>query len=187
MPRAQTAQKKAPASSVPPISKPKFVTVACKVPCGVEIYLNRKEEYDEETMTGSRRKVRWVPTGKATIIRGPAQPNGQAPRGYVRPNIVGEYALTPGVDADWFEEWMSQNSKNPLVTGGMIYALGKDKIRGWAKENEKRTSGLEPINPEGDYRMPKSLQPAVGKIEPTPEMKERMEREAEAELDEGDE
>lgn len=176
MPRTAAAKKPAAAAPPPPVAKAqKFVTVACKVPCGLEIYLNRKESYDEETMQGSRQRVRYVPTGKAVIIRGPAQPNGQAPRGYVRPTVSSGYALTPGVDAEWFEKWMDQNKLNPLVTEGMIFAHGsRSGIQGWARENDARLSGLEPINPDGDIRMPKSLAAAVGKVETADEMKARQ-------------
>lgn len=138
------------------------VTVACKVPTGVVIQLCRKTEYAEETMQGTRMRVRYDRYGPIVIVRGPAQPAGTAPRGYVRPVVVGGYALTPGVDADFWKAWLEQNKDSPLVLSGQIFAHGTTaSTRAQAQEQREVTSGLEPLNMDGDPRMPK---PATGSV-----------------------
>lgn len=61
----------------------------------------------------------------------------------------GHYALTHNVDADFFAEWLKQNQDNDLVLNHLIFAHEKqENVRSMVRENEKRKSGVEPIDPQ---------------------------------------
>lgn len=145
----------------------KTCTVGCKIPSGLKLQLFREVDWIEETRSGSIPRKRWDRFGEAVIVRGPAVPVGSAPKGYKRPAaIVGGYGLTPNVDAEFMREWMKQNAKNPIVVNGMIFvqednASAVDE----AKDMKDTRSGLEPVNPDDDPRIPKSVDPNVGSIE----------------------
>ena len=143
------------------------VTVACKFPAGLVLQLCRKTEYVEEGAGGTRiNRVRWDKDGPTYTVRGPAMPNGQVPKGYVRPVIEGGYALTSNIPADFFEQWMDQNKDSPLVTNRIIFAATtRDAAEGQAQDQEEFRSGFEPIEPDSDRRIPRTLNPNVGPIE----------------------
>lgn len=162
MPRAApaTAAKAAPLpQKQAPAPKPEaHVTVVCKIPTGVVLQLCAKEEYVEEGLNGSRTRTRYNKVGRTFIARGPASPNGQVPRGYVRPALAGGYALTPNIPQDFWEAWLEQNADNPIVVNQMIFAQGKrGNAIAEAREKKDLKSGLEPMDPDGDYRMPKPI------------------------------
>lgn len=150
------------------------VTVACKFPAGLVLQLCRKVSYMEETMSGgSRERVRYDKVGAIVVVRGPAMPNGQVPKGYKRPEVEGGYALTRGVDADFFEEWLKQNEENPLVVNKMIFGrAGHDHAAGQAGDLHETRSGFEPIEPDTDPRIPRSLDPNISNVETADERKQ---------------
>lgn len=153
-------------------TKPKsatHVTVACKIPAGLRLQLCHRVEFTENTMNGPRSAVRYDRVGEQIIIRGPAAPIGQAPRGYTPPILVGGYALTPNVPADFWDAWLAQNKDSLMVRNRMVFAMpSANRAIGEAKEHAALRSGLEPLNPDGtgkdfDPRMPR---PQSGSIEP---------------------
>jgi hypothetical protein len=137
------------------------VTVACKVPIGIELQLQRKSQVPEPVMnTGAVRMVdRWEKYGRTIAVFGPAYPVGQTPRGmWDKPAIHGGYALTPNVPADFWDEWLEQNRENPVVTAGLIFAHARrENTIAEAREKKDLRSGLEPLNPDNDPRMPRAL------------------------------
>lgn len=144
------------------------VAVACKFPNGIVLQLSRRVDYVEEGSGGMRiNRHRFDKIGPRYRVDGPAVPNGQRPKGYQEPDeIRGGYAITFNIPQDFFEAWMAENKDNPLVTNGMIFAhTTRDATVGQAKEQEELRSGFEPLTPDTDNRMPKSLNPMVGKIE----------------------
>jgi len=143
------------------------VTVACKFPAGVVLQLCRKVEFVEEGIGGVRiNRVRYDKEGRTFVVRGPAEPNGQTPKGYRRPVTEGGYALTHNIPADFWEKWLAQNQGNPLVENGMIFAApDRDDAEAMARENAHLRSGFEPIVPDTDPRIPKSINAGVGGIE----------------------
>ncbi len=166
MPRAKPANNaeaasqtmEAPAVHTAPKGK-RTVTVACKFATGIVLQLCRKVDYVEETQAGGRiNRVRYDKVGDAITVRGPAAPNGQIPKGYRRPEVEGGFALTHGVDADFFEEWMRQNADLPLVKGGFIFAhASRDHAIGQAQDKADLLTGYEPLVPDQDPRAPKPL------------------------------
>lgn len=161
------------------------VTVACKVPLGVVIHVCTWNEVLVQTPSGSK-MVRESQRGtEAVQILGPAYPNGQIPEGFRdKPLIVGGYALTPGIDKEFWDAWWADNAdercnhedakdghKNgckctAIVRSRMIFAYeALGNVQAAAKEAKHLESGLEAIRPEGDYRSPRPLA-GISQIKP---------------------
>ena len=148
-----------------------YVTVACKVPLGVVLYVHEKVDLSERTLAGNTREFHeWRRKGEAVKINGPAYPNGNInelrKKGFHKvPDIEGGYALTMNVPKDFWDAWLEQNRMTQLVKNKMIFAyVDRDSARDAARDNEKRMSGLEPLDPDGDYRVPRPL-PGVTMVE----------------------
>ena len=55
--------------------------------------------------------------------------------------------------------------EDAMVKNEMIFAYAdRDSARDAARDNESRMSGLEPLNPDGDYRVPRPL-PGVSMVQ----------------------
>jgi hypothetical protein len=144
------------------------VTIACKLGIAyLDIQLCRQEEVWENTQTGPRQIKVFPKTGSVVRLRGTAYPRGTPPEGFPAPPlIVGGAAMNSGISKEWWDVWAKQNRLNPLVMNGFIFAhQNESHVRGKALEEAAIKSGLEPINPKGDDRMPKSTNAAVSQIE----------------------
>jgi len=121
------------------------VTVACKLPHGLELRLCKPEEFQVPVPGGGMRKEkRFVHFGPAVVIKGYVAPHGMSPEA----PVVGGYALTYGVDSDFFAEWLKQNADHDAVRNNLIFAHVKnDMVTGEAKEKAEIRNGLEPIDP----------------------------------------
>ncbi len=156
----------APAIRSEPGKGSQTVTVASKFPAAIILQACRESTWYEETREGRVKRNRFDKAGPTFTVRGTSQPNGQLPKGYRRPNIEGGYALTRGVPRDLWETWLAQNQDTDLVKNKVIFASpDHDELIGLARDHEHVRSGLEPLNPDGDPRAPKSLNPQVGNIE----------------------
>lgn len=143
------------------------VTVACKVPfpwLDLQIYEQRSEM--ENTQTGPREVKVFRPTGAIVRIRGTAYPRGTPPIGFPdKPQIINGYALTPGVPKDFWDAWLAANKKAPIVESASIMAYEAfDALKGRTREHGDVLTGLEPVNPRGDNRMPKPALKGVGTV-----------------------
>ena len=102
------------------------------------------------TVTKRDRSTTWEETeyrryGPIVIIAGTAFPNGNT-EGMERPDMASGFAMTHGVDREFFEEWMSQNEGHPAVMAGLIYCSPKvDDAKAYAKEHKALDSGLGPV------------------------------------------
>jgi hypothetical protein len=124
---------------------PGTVTVACRLPHGLVLQHQTERKYSEPTQAGYREVSAFVRTGDKIVINGFAQHVGTAND----KQIVGGYALTHGVDADFFAKWLTQNAEHPAVEAGLVFAHEKPAMaEGKAREHRKNASGLEPIDPE---------------------------------------
>lgn len=133
------------------------VTVACKVPNGIVLRLHRLVDVIEATPDGGRKVKMAQQYGNEYTVHGPARPFGQAPR----TTVVGGYALTKGVPADFWNEWLRQNAHSDLVRNNQIHAYHTlDAVKGEAQEKAKVRSGMEPIVPDKDPRIPKRIKSA---------------------------
>lgn len=137
------------------------VTVALKHPSGIYLQLCKMEEKEVLTAGDSFKTVK-----EAVRLEGRIRLNGTAIPFGVQPEyrIVAGYALTEGVDKDFFDEWMKQNADSALVKNELIFAYEKaDSTTGKAKEHASSLSGLEPLMQTGDPRAPRRIQPDDGK------------------------
>jgi hypothetical protein len=134
---------------------PGTITVACKLPHGLVLQLCRMEERQEPVMGGGTR-VQSVAArvGKRVTIKGYAHEINETPNA----PIIGGYALTHNVDADFFEEWLKQNAEHDAVKNKLVFAHAKpDVVQSEARNAAKVRNGLEPMAQESDPRSPKKV------------------------------
>lgn len=133
------------------------VTVACKMPHG--LILRAFEEYDDLIpvlghggTVRVEKRYREIP-GKRVMIYGTAVVFGQQPK----TRIVGGYALTEGVDKNFWDAWLAANKDLDLIKNRLVFAYDTtERAADAAKEHRSTTSGLEPLKPDNDPRRPKS-------------------------------
>jgi len=132
-----------------------------------DIQLCKIEEKFEQNMQGGRTVKEATRIGQIIRLRGTAYPRGTPPEGFPeRPEIVDGAALNYGIDKDFFDEWMRQNRLNPIVVNNLIFAHESiSGVRGKAKDLSAFLSGLEPVNPKKDARIPRSTRGDVSNIE----------------------
>lgn len=123
---------------------PGVVTVACKLPHGIKLQCQEPYTVSEPVMGGGIRDMTYYRhTGRTVSIKGWAIKHDEDER----PLIVGGYALTHGVDADFFARWREQNADSDLVKGGFILSHEKqDAVSAEAKKHIK-PSGFERVTP----------------------------------------
>lgn len=125
------------------------ITVACKLPHGLVLRLHHKVETQEPLPGGGTKKVpRWMPNPQAptVVLKGYLQKYkpGNAPM-----SVGSQFALTEGVDKDFFDEWLKQNQDLDAVANGLVFASEKfDTVTGLMKDFSGTRSGLEPIDPD---------------------------------------
>lgn len=140
-----------------PVSKSRAgakVTVACKLPHGL---LLRTFEMGSRMIPagpiGVVKIEQAVVRGEPVRINGTAVPFGKIPNFIITPS---GYALTAGVDKDFFDLWLAQNKDSDVVSKGLVFAHeSNDHVRGMAEDRKDFRSGLEPLDPNGDKRVPK--------------------------------
>src|SRR5208282_3283348 len=101
--------------SKPLPSSTRTVVVACQIPTGMALQLQVKQPRVVDGKDGAQMVDFWVKRGKVWYVHGPAYPVAP-PKGYPRaPIIVGGYALTSGIPADFWEQWLEQNKNSDYV------------------------------------------------------------------------
>jgi hypothetical protein len=143
------------------------VTVACKIPGGLDLQLCKKVTYMLDTPTGAVPRDRWDRYGRIYTLRGPNYPVGMVPKGFpAPPQVEGGYALTHNIPADFWEQWFAQNLRSSYIEAGMIFAHSSrtDFAVGQARDQAELKSGLEPLNPDGDPRAPRPLNKDVSAL-----------------------
>lgn len=163
-----------------PIARPQSsgakVIVACKLGIAYyDIQLCKIEDKFEQNLQGGRIVKEAIRIGEVVRLRGTAYPRGTPPEGFPeRPLMVGGAALNFGIDKEWFDEWLKQNHLNPIVKNGLIFAHeSQDAVVGQARETAALQSGLEPITPGKDKRVPKSTRGEVSDVTAEKETKRR--------------
>lgn len=144
------------------------VTVACKLGVGwFDLQICVPKDVQENTQTGPRTVKQFFPLPQIVRIRGTAYPRGTPPEGFpAKPEMVGGYALTRGVDEHFWDTWVEQHGKSPMVLNKIIYAFEReDEVRGVAIDHKDAKSGLEPLDPRNDVRAPKPTNSAITQIE----------------------
>ena len=120
---------------------PGTVDVCCKLPNGLHLQVFRMEDSQELLQGGGTRVVkRAVADGRVTI-RGIGRRQDD-------PRIIGGYAVTRGIDADFWARWLEQNATSEVVKNRLVFASEKPAIlEGQAREQAALRSGLEPLDP----------------------------------------
>lgn len=158
--RQSTAEVAAPAVHVEKKSG-RTVTVACKFPPGLVLQHQKSRKIQVPLMGGGYTEVvEFHRVGQQVHVRGPGIAHGV--KGYRAPELEGGYALTHKVDGAFFDEWLKQNADTDLVRNKIVFAASEsDDVEAEARDNESRVTGFEPVNPDGDWRVPKPLNPGV--------------------------
>lgn len=175
MPRAKQPQPtQAPIQSptVQTERKAKFVTVASKLTHKLEIQLCRPRVLTETGQYGRSEQTIFHKVGEVHILNGTGFPAGTLPKGFPRrPSMIedvgGGYALTPGIPADFFAEWLVQNAETDMVRNGLILASSNmEDLEAEAAEHAKMDCGLQPMNSDGDRRDPRPISGGVSQVKP---------------------
>lgn len=129
------------------------VTVGCKIPNGLKLRIFQMKKTNELVMGGGTREVEVAEqVGDVVAIKGYALPFNMQSMGL----HVGGYALTPGVDADFWKTWLAQNRENDIVKNNLIFAQAKNEsARAQAKEQKDVWDGMSPMVPDKDRRTPR--------------------------------
>lgn len=121
------------------------VTVACKLPHGLLLEVVNPSVFDN---IHPQNGVVARPPGERVRINGCARPVG-VPLSEDAAQVVGGFALTPGVPAAFWEAWLSQNKEVPFVKAGLIFAHDKaGSVVSEAKEKKAARSGFEGMDPD---------------------------------------
>lgn len=121
------------------------LTVANKLPHNLALRLHRFEEQNEITPGGTTRSVKVaIPVDHPdVVIKGNAFHENLGPR----QQIVGGYALTHGVPADVFHEWLAQNRDSEVVRKNLVFAADRSSYaEGKAKEHASLRTGFERLD-----------------------------------------
>jgi hypothetical protein len=123
------------------------VSVACKLPHGLILHLDDMVPGFEPAPGGSRAIMEARRRPEVFKVAGVGFPQNGNPEN--RPQMVGGYALTTGIPADFWEKWLEDNKDSDYVRNNLIFATKKGAgIMDMAKEHAKQRSGLEPLNPD---------------------------------------
>lgn len=130
------------------------VTVACKLPSGLRLRVFDMVKVQEPVLGGGVRDVdRAQQTGEMVKINGYNRPTPRKSSGL--PTEEPTYALTYNVPKDFWDKWYEQNRGTKLVKERLIFAAkGAENTKAIERENERRRSGFEPLDPEN---LPKGL------------------------------
>lgn len=158
---AAAAQQARPAAK-----SAKTVVVGSRLPFTLELQLCKPMKTQVQGRFGPSEETIHVKHGSKVFIHGNTLPQGGIPKGYkTPPQIVGNAALTPGVDAEFFAEWMRQHKDTEFVQNGLVFAhAGVEGAEGIALDDRAVASGLDPINPDGDDRLPRPIDTSISVI-----------------------
>lgn len=128
-------------------------TVACKLPNGIILSVMPPIEIVE--IDGKKAVAPTSRIASASVeLKGFSMPVGVALEDPTP--VAGGYALTHGVDADFMEAWLGQNSDSLLVKNNLIFVAAKGAYAAsQAKEQKEVLSNLEPLRQGADPRQPK--------------------------------
>jgi len=124
------------------------VTVASKLPMSMILALHTRVTKHEAIVGGGSREFdiyeKRFGAPEFTIF-GNSHPQNQGPKA----QIVGGYALTPGIPKDFWDEWCLQNNGHVALTNKMLFAHTEmASVTSQATDMQNERSGLERINPD---------------------------------------
>lgn len=120
------------------------VTVACKLPAGLRLRVFEMVDVSHPIFGGGVKIVKEArQVSDDVFVRGTSAPAGQN----LPYAVVGGYALTHGIDRDFFERWLEQNRDSDVVRNGLIFAAdGRDHAEGRAGDLKETRHGAEPLD-----------------------------------------
>lgn len=123
-----------------------FVTVACKIPNGLVLQLEKREMTVEPSPAGGREVEVGRKIGEPVNINGCAMAlTGQPPKH----QIIGGYGLTV-IAKDFWDHWLKQNETLDAVKNKLLFAYEKrDTTEGKARELKGNRSNMEPLDTDG--------------------------------------
>ena len=136
----------------------KTVTVACKLPHGLQLRLFKMVDFDEAVFGGGVRvSKRAEPCSDIVVLKGYSAPHGMQPNARLIGGPLG-FALTPGVDKEFFEQWLEQNKGSDVVKGKFVFChASTEAVADQANEHKKLKNGLEPLDPKNLPRVSKTM------------------------------
>lgn len=147
------------------------VTVACKIPNGLIIHIEKREKTVEPSPAGGRTIEVGRRIGEPIVLNGPTNAlTGQPPAH----QIVSGYGLTHGVPKDFWDKWIKDNAGLDVVVNGLVFAHEKrEDAEAQARDQKSLRTNLEPLDPDGrnadkslkDPRMVKGIKKAEEKEE----------------------
>ena len=119
------------------------VAIGCKLPQGLEIFLEKEIDGPPDINTGKQPKV-WVKDGARIVLNGTnAEKNGG--------RVIGGYGFTE-VPADAWDRWHALHQDFAPLTAGLII-VGKRTADARAEAKEKaEIMGIERIDPDHPER-----------------------------------
>jgi hypothetical protein len=130
------------------------VTVGCKVPQGFVMQLYEQIAVSTPVLGGGLRDEmvpRALP-GETIRLNGCRSPWGEHPNHEIK-HAAG---LTFGVPKVFWDEWCRQYAESPLLLNGVIFAQPDRKsLVDQAKEEKDRWTGMTPMMPDTDPRIPR--------------------------------
>lgn len=117
------------------------VIVACKLPNGMRLSLQRPTEVTDSN--GKTHKI-YQPHGAEVVLNGWSHPQNMAPTCEIRRG----FALTMRVSESFMREWMKQHQAHDAVKNGLIfYGDSRAEIDAQITDHEKVSGGLERLDP----------------------------------------
>ena len=170
MPDNDTMQRREPAKAVQrPATGTDTIAVLCNLPSGIILQI-----YDVEEVVSFLPNGREIRENMSTVnldygqyaLNGVAEFSTLAIAGRDVPDyrvIRGAtpgtgWALTTGIPRDFWERWLKDNARNPVVTGEHVKAANTEsRAVSLAKDLKDSKSGFQPLNQSGDYRVPNGV------------------------------
>lgn len=121
------------------------VVVACKIPNGLILQLEKREEAIEPSPAGGRKIEVGRKIGDPVKLNGCAIPmTGQPPAH----QITGGFGLTV-VPKDFWDKWVKQNEGLDVLVNGLVFAHEKrETTEAKAREMKGLRSNMEPLDPD---------------------------------------
>lgn len=138
------------------------VTIGCKIPSGLILQLYEMVTVSTPVLGGGMREAeqaRPLP-GETIRLNGCRAPWGEHPGHEIKHGA----GLTFNVPRAFWDEWVRQNSDSPLLVNGVVQVeRDRKSLVDLLKDEKDRRSGLEPIAPDTDPRIPRNKfgRPAV--------------------------
>jgi hypothetical protein len=138
-------------------NKSKTVTVACRLPHGMVLRLFKMVDDVIPSSNGPKTIKRSEMIGEPVTLLGYTNEKTGLRGEYLRTGRSA-FALTHGVNRDFFEEWLKQNHDNEAVKKGLIFMSGDaERAKDEASEKKSLKNGLEPLDPKNLPRLSRNL------------------------------